>query len=156
MRQLVHRARTSLRTAATAAIPLPLATWLATAGGGRADVAVRVGELVTGAGAGATLAKAGTVAVLAGGVVGGPAVVDELGGSRAKSPRAVAAAPRADATRAPRAVPAAPLAVATGRPAATAAPRAGAPAGLPSASGERDGAARPAQGRPRPWRARRR
>jgi RNA polymerase sigma factor (sigma-70 family) len=139
VRQLVHRARTSLRTAATAAIPLPLATWLATAGGGRADVAVRIGELVTGAGAGATLAKAGTVAVLAGGVVGGPAVVDEIGGHGEKSPRAAAAAPRADATREPRAVPAAPVAVATARPAATAAPRAGAPAGTPPTGGERDG-----------------
>jgi len=32
LRQLVHRARTSLRAAATALTPLPLATWLATAG----------------------------------------------------------------------------------------------------------------------------
>ena len=59
VRQLVHRARTALRSAATAVVPLPLATWLATAG----------------AGGGATLAKAGAVAVLAGGAVAGPAVV---------------------------------------------------------------------------------
>ena len=34
VRQLVHRARTALRAAATAVMPLPFATWLATAGGG--------------------------------------------------------------------------------------------------------------------------
>src|SRR3954470_18274703 len=49
MRQLVHRARVSVRTAATALVPMPLATWLASAGGATAT---------------ATLAKAGTVAVL--------------------------------------------------------------------------------------------
>ena len=92
VRQLVHRARTSLRTAATAAIPLPLATWLATAGSGRADLAVRVGELVAGAGASATLAKAGAVAVIAGGAVAGPAVVHDTHDPR--SSRAEAAEPR--------------------------------------------------------------
>jgi RNA polymerase sigma factor (sigma-70 family) len=75
VRQLVHRARTKLRAAATAVVPLPVAAWLATAGGGRADVALRVTEIVSGAGAGATLAKAGAVAVIAGGAVAGPAVV---------------------------------------------------------------------------------
>jgi RNA polymerase sigma factor (sigma-70 family) len=75
VRQLVHRARAALRAAATAVVPLPLAAWLATAGGaGRGDVAVRVGELVAGAGGSATLAKAGAVAVLAGGAVAAPAV----------------------------------------------------------------------------------
>jgi RNA polymerase sigma factor (sigma-70 family) len=63
--------RTALRTAATAVVPLPLAAWLATAGAGRGDVAVRVGELVAGAGGSATLAKAGAVAALAGGAVDG-------------------------------------------------------------------------------------
>ena len=124
VRQLVHRARTSLRAAATVAVPLPLANWIATAGGGRADVALRVGELVAGAGAGATLAKAGTVAVLAGGMVGGPAVVDELGGRGQKPERATAAvvddarrearrdepaAVEATATPAPPAAPEAPV-----------------------------------------------
>jgi RNA polymerase sigma factor (sigma-70 family) len=78
VRQLVHRARTALRAAATAVVPLPLATWLATAAAGRGDVALRVGELAAGAGGGATLAKAGTVAVLAGGTVAGPAVVSDV------------------------------------------------------------------------------
>ena len=79
VRQLVHRARTSLRTAATALLPLPLAGWLAAGGpAGRGDLVARVGELVAGAGGGATLAKAGVVAALAGGAVGGPAVVDRM------------------------------------------------------------------------------
>jgi hypothetical protein len=84
VRQLVHRARTALRGAATAAVPLPLATWLATAGADRGDFAMRVGELVAGAGGTATLAKAGTVAVLAGGAVAGPAVVHDTS-ERARS-----------------------------------------------------------------------
>jgi RNA polymerase sigma factor (sigma-70 family) len=58
VRQLVHRARTALRAAATAALPLPLATWLASAGGG-----------------GATVVKAGAVAVIAGGAIAAPAIV---------------------------------------------------------------------------------
>ena len=78
VRQLVHRARTALRAAATALVPLPLATWLATAGGGRGDVAARVAELVAGAGGSAALAKAGAVAVIAGGAVAGPAVVHDV------------------------------------------------------------------------------
>jgi RNA polymerase sigma factor (sigma-70 family) len=55
VRQLVHRARTSLRTAATALMPLPLAGWLAADDGARGDMVARVGELVAGAGGGATL-----------------------------------------------------------------------------------------------------
>jgi RNA polymerase sigma factor (sigma-70 family) len=59
MRQLVHRARVSVRAAATAVVPMPLATWLA-----------------GGAGTAATLAKAGTLVVLAGGAVSAPALVE--------------------------------------------------------------------------------
>jgi RNA polymerase sigma factor (sigma-70 family) len=97
VRQLVHRARTALRAAATIVVPLPLATWLATAGAGRGDVAVRVGELVAGAGGSATLAKAGAVAVLAGGAVAGPAVMHDVS-DREQQPRA-AASSRSDAGR---------------------------------------------------------
>ncbi len=96
VRQLVHRARTSLRAAATAVVPLPLATWLATAGAGRGDVAARVGELVAGAGGSATLAKAGAVAVIAGGAVAGPAVVHDAS-TRERSSAPAAASARADA-----------------------------------------------------------
>src|SRR5215218_9741801 len=90
VRQLVHRARTSLRTAATALTPLPLAGWLAAEGSDeRADLATRVGELVAGAGGGVTIAKAGAVAVLAGGAVTGPGVVERIEGD---APRAAAMA----------------------------------------------------------------
>ena len=62
VRQLVHRARSSLRTAATALMPLPLA--------GRRPAALarrsrRARSAVAGAGGGATLAKAGAVAAVA-------------------------------------------------------------------------------------------
>ena len=70
MRQLVHRARVNVRAAATAFVPLPAAAWFASAGARAEPIAGRIAELVTGAGtAGATvtLAKAGTVVVLAGG-----------------------------------------------------------------------------------------
>ena len=62
MRQLVHRARVSVRAAATAVVPMPMATWLASGAGG--------------AGTAATLAKAGTLVVLAGGAVSAPALVE--------------------------------------------------------------------------------
>src|SRR3954471_10847720 len=69
VRQLVHRARLTLRAAATAITPLPLATWAAgaAASGGAvsSQMTERIAELVGGAGAGAFLAKAGAVAVLA-------------------------------------------------------------------------------------------
>jgi RNA polymerase sigma factor (sigma-70 family) len=97
VRQLVHRARTTLRAAATAVVPLPLATWLATAGAGRGDIAVRVGELAAGAGGSATLAKAGAVAVIAGGAVAGPAVVHDVT-DRAQRPAASGHATDARAT----------------------------------------------------------
>jgi RNA polymerase sigma factor (sigma-70 family) len=62
MRQLVHRARVSVRAAATAVVPMPVATWLAAGAGG--------------AGTAATLAKAGTLVVLAGGAVSTPALIE--------------------------------------------------------------------------------
>jgi RNA polymerase sigma factor (sigma-70 family) len=85
MRQLVHRARVAVRTAATALVPMPMATWLASAGGATAT---------------ATLAKAGTVAVLAGGAVTAPALIDGSPAARQRPPA------HADAARAtPRATP---------------------------------------------------
>src|SRR3954466_473456 len=62
MRQLVHRARVSVRAAATALVPMPVASWLAAGAGG--------------AGTAATLAKAGTLVVLAGGAVSAPALIE--------------------------------------------------------------------------------
>jgi RNA polymerase sigma factor (sigma-70 family) len=114
VRQLVHRARTALRTAATAVLPLPVVSWVAAAGP-RGDLAGRIAELSAGAGVGASaaLAKAGTVAVLAGGAVVGPALVEKRGGGNENPahPAAVAAAaaPKAAhdaaATRTPAATP---------------------------------------------------
>jgi len=98
VRQLVHRARSSLRTAATALVPLPLAAWLAADDGARGDMVARVGELVAGAGGGATMAKAGAVAALAGGAVGGPVVADRIadGPAGTARPAAIVAPARAD------------------------------------------------------------
>jgi RNA polymerase sigma factor (sigma-70 family) len=115
-RQLVHRARVAVRAAATAVVPMPVATWLAAGAGG--------------AGTAATLAKAGTLVVLAGGAVSAPVLIEhgpptprqqqaQIGGHRDR------AAPRGEAQ------PAAAPAVTATAPAATATParvRATAPA----------------------------
>ena len=108
VRQLVHRARSSLRAAATAVVPAPLVSWAAGLEP-RGDLAARVAELSAGAGgagAAAALAKAGTVAAIAGSVVAGPALIDK----RTHGPQAPAAAivaPREDreAARTPTATP---------------------------------------------------
>jgi RNA polymerase sigma factor (sigma-70 family) len=79
VRQLVHRARTTLRTAATAVMPLPLVTWVTSAAARSEPMTHRIGELTAGAGGAGTaavLAKTGAVVVLAGGAVGGPAIVE--------------------------------------------------------------------------------
>jgi RNA polymerase sigma factor (sigma-70 family) len=121
VRQLVHRARMALRATATAAVPLPAAAWFASAGARAEPMAGRIAELVTGAGtAGATmtLAKAGTVAVLAGGAIATPAVVSDRSADHraARARPAATAAPReAAVVAAPRRV-AAPVATATATP----------------------------------------
>src|SRR4051812_31557987 len=98
VRQLVHRARTQLRAAATALTPMPLAGWLADVGARSGPLADRIGEIAAGggaAGAAATAAKVGAVVVLAGGAAaGGPGVVDRLArdhaGARAAEMRSAA------------------------------------------------------------------
>src|SRR4051812_6138240 len=79
VRQLVHRARLTLRAAATAVTPLPLATWAAGAAGASsavsAPMAERMAELIGGAGASALVAKVGAVAVIATTAVAGPSIV---------------------------------------------------------------------------------
>jgi RNA polymerase sigma factor (sigma-70 family) len=75
-RQLVLRARTTMRAAATALTPWPVVSWLATRGGG--DSVQRLVEAAVaggGAGTAALLAKAGVVAVVAGGAIAGPGVM---------------------------------------------------------------------------------
>ncbi len=79
VRQLVHRARHTLRTGATAITPAPLLHFMATSGGD-ATVA-RVAEVAAGAGgagAASMSLKAGAAAVLATGAIatGGPKVAD--------------------------------------------------------------------------------
>jgi RNA polymerase sigma factor (sigma-70 family) len=65
VRQLVHRARHTLRAAATAVVPMPGATWLASGAGA---------ETVGGAGAAALLAK-GAAVIFATGVAAAPMIV---------------------------------------------------------------------------------
>jgi RNA polymerase sigma factor (sigma-70 family) len=95
VRQLVHRARTTLRAAATAVTPMPVVHWIAAAERGSEPLTTRVAELVAGgttAGVGATLAKAGAVVVIAGGAVSAPAVVHDIRDHRAQASVAAAAA----------------------------------------------------------------
>src|SRR3954453_297050 len=93
LRQLVHRARMSVRSAATMLTPMPLVT-AAASGSSRGDSLVeRISELAAGGGASVTLAKAGTVAVLAGSALSGPAIVHSVRDRPADRP--VAEAPAA-------------------------------------------------------------
>jgi RNA polymerase sigma factor (sigma-70 family) len=72
LRQLLLRARTTLRAAATALTPYPLMTWLA---GGQEATAARVAEVAVGAGGAGVTIKAGAAVLAAGAVVaGGPAL----------------------------------------------------------------------------------
>jgi RNA polymerase sigma factor (sigma-70 family) len=72
LRQLLLRARTTLRAAATALTPYPLMSWLA---GGQEATAARVAEVAVGAGGAGIGLKAGVAALAAGAVVaGGPAL----------------------------------------------------------------------------------
>src|SRR3954469_15197150 len=110
VRQLVHRARMTLRTAATAVPPLPLLSMLMTSAGdstvGRvAEVAAGAG----GAGAASLSLKAGAAAVIATGalVTGAPKVVHVVHPSaRAPQAGAQSARPTAAASAAATATPA--------------------------------------------------
>lgn len=75
VRQLVHRARASLRSAATAITPLPLVNFLASASPESTPLAQRVSELAAGAGTagiGGALVKGGVVVVAAGAIATAP------------------------------------------------------------------------------------
>jgi RNA polymerase sigma factor (sigma-70 family) len=76
VRQLVHRARSTLRAAATAVVPMPLVNWAAALGAEASTPASqRIAELAagaSGAGLAATAVKAGTVVVAAGVLAAGP------------------------------------------------------------------------------------
>ncbi|MEA2473476.1 MAG: hypothetical protein QOE06_1391 [Thermoleophilaceae bacterium] len=75
VRQLLNRARTNLRAAATAVTPFELAGWAAARGPVAGPAGERIAELCTGAGVGslAAAAKLGTAIVVAGAVAGGAA-----------------------------------------------------------------------------------
>jgi RNA polymerase sigma factor (sigma-70 family) len=75
VRQLLNRARNSLRSAAAAVVPLPLVTRLA-AGESAEPVTARVGELV-GVGGGALAMKLCATALVTGAVVGGAAIAPD-------------------------------------------------------------------------------
>ena len=78
VRQLLNRARNTLRAGATAVIPAGLILrlpWMASA----EPVAGRIAELGVGAGAGAVMAKLGATALVTGAVATGVAVAPELG-----------------------------------------------------------------------------
>ena len=87
VRQLVHRARMTLRAAATAVTPLPLATWAAARGGHGGPVTQRVAELAAGGGAAGgagVLLKGGAVIVAAGALAAGPSALHtDPGGAKA-------------------------------------------------------------------------
>jgi RNA polymerase sigma factor (sigma-70 family) len=99
VRGLVYRARTSLREAATALTPAPVAQWASAAGAApNAPLAERVAEIVAGtgtAGAGALLVKGGATLLTAGALAGGAVVVDkERGEARPERARSEQQAPR--------------------------------------------------------------
>jgi RNA polymerase sigma factor (sigma-70 family) len=82
LRQLLLRARTTLRAAATALTPYPLMTWLA---GGQEATAARIAEVAVGAGGAGVAVKAGAAALAAGAVVvGGPALRSDHAPTQAK------------------------------------------------------------------------
>ena len=113
VRGLVYRARSTLRAAATAVTPAPVAGWVATwSGRETAPMAERIGELVAGggsAGAAALLLK-GSATVVATGAIAGGAVVAERDGSAAGGPsspptaQAAERPPSTDSAPAPRPV----------------------------------------------------
>jgi RNA polymerase sigma factor (sigma-70 family) len=90
VRQLLNRARTTLREAATAVTPLGLV--MRFGGAVDAPIAERVAQVVVGAGGGAALAKGMAVVAVGGAVVGGTAAVGPGGGERSDRNRPAAAA----------------------------------------------------------------
>jgi RNA polymerase sigma factor (sigma-70 family) len=162
VRQLVHRARMSLRAAVTAVTPLPLVTWLASGGARPEPMAQRIAELAAGGagvGVAATAAKVGTAVVVAGGAISGPVALD----NQEARPRAAAPVEREAKVRnkpdrapvrpavvaaAPSVTAAAPSVTAAASPVTAAAPPASdPPARRPSAPRDR-AAATPDRERP--------
>jgi RNA polymerase sigma factor (sigma-70 family) len=100
VRQLLNRARNSLRSAAAALTPMPLLTRLAS-GDSTEPVAARVAEMVGAgaAGSGAVMAKLCATALVTGAVVGGVAVVPDSGRDARRGPAVEAAEAAEDEDR---------------------------------------------------------
>jgi RNA polymerase sigma factor (sigma-70 family) len=84
VRQLLNRARNSLRAAAAFVMPGPLVTRVAAGGDSAEPAAARVAELV-GVGGGALAMKVCATALVTGAVVGGAAMVPDVGRERPAS-----------------------------------------------------------------------
>jgi RNA polymerase sigma factor (sigma-70 family) len=151
VRGLVYRARATLRAAATAVVPAPVAHWAAGQAMRGVPLAERLGELAGGGTAGAALLKGGAAIVAAGALVTGAVVQPKLvaplwGASHAHSqPRGalLTAAGRTAAAGAAALAPAAAVGATGGSAASSAAPGSGAGAGRrsPGAGGAHDGSA---------------
>jgi RNA polymerase sigma factor (sigma-70 family) len=100
VRQLLNRARNSLRSAAAALTPMPLLTRLAS-GDSTEPAAARVAEMVGvgAAGSGAVMAKLCATALVTGVVVGGVAVVPDSGRDDRRGPAIEAAEAAEDEDR---------------------------------------------------------
>src|SRR4051794_14712251 len=98
VRQLLNRARNTLREAAAALTPSGLLARIASSGG-EAGVAERVAQAVAGSGGGALLAKAGATLVVTGAVAGGAATgtLPGPGTGQNDAPKAAAATQQAGA-----------------------------------------------------------
>src|SRR3954469_4443723 len=81
VRQLLNRARTTLRPAATAITPVGLLLRVPFAAG-ESSVDGRIGEMVSGAGVAATATKLGAAVLVTGAVAGGVAVVPAIKDAR--------------------------------------------------------------------------
>jgi RNA polymerase sigma factor (sigma-70 family) len=95
VRQLLNRARTTLRAGVSALTPLPLMLWLSSGEG--EPTAARMGELVGAGGAGAIVTKVAATALVTGAVAGGIATVPDrhhLGGKLNQPPAATASEAR--------------------------------------------------------------
>lgn len=82
VRQLLNRARSTLRAGVTAVTPTGLLTRLSWAQGWGEESSARVAELCGGAAAGTLVAKVCTTALLTGAIVGGVATTPQHGGER--------------------------------------------------------------------------
>jgi RNA polymerase sigma factor (sigma-70 family) len=94
VRQLVHRARVTLRAAASALTPTPAVIWAAGAAESATPSAARLAELGAAGGAGFLL-KGGAVLVAAGVLVTGPVALHDLSKRHAIGPDTAAADARA-------------------------------------------------------------